>query len=238
MAVVHPVVKVDAGKQEVCWLSLNRLLMVTTKQETSMTTQSYWKGYAEELNIRTGVRTRLSGLTKQFNRTQKFPMMGPGRFEMSPDGTWLLWETPAWGDGWPCPHAAHLDGSHYRKWDRSRYEERFCLDSHHLVQLTEHDPMMVRDLLHPKKDREYPNAAQAKAILARYAAQQPSFLVAPYSSSEIGADGDAGWPFAARSRKGSRVASWPLLCAVCGVQRLDGSSAADIFWGRIETEHR
>jgi hypothetical protein len=192
--VARPIVKMDAEKTSVCWRSTRQLLIVTTEQGASVADNgngtpkwTAWKGYADLLDTTTHTRSRLTALTDLLKRTSVYSVGQPTSFELSPDGTWLLWDTFAF-NYWLLPRAAHMDGTHYRKWDCYRDEDTFFLDSHSLVQMNMNPnvPMMVvRDLLNPKNDREYSKPEQAKAILARYAAEQPVFITVPQPGSDV-----------------------------------------------------
>ena len=181
----RPVVAVNFARESAVWLSDDRLLIVSTDQEVDSGLDQpgkfipkNWKGHADIFNRITGERTRQSGLTDRLNRTSVFPGREPSYFVVSPDGAWLLWECANWGDGWPLPRASRIDGSCYRTWDRTRYDESFFLDDRHYVQMTEWEPMMVvRDLQDPTKDRKYLDASPTEAVLAQYAVRRPVRIV-------------------------------------------------------------
>jgi hypothetical protein len=71
------------------WISLHEVLYFEGSVDDS------WK--LMKLNIDTGVKTPLPGLTKAYNET----LSGLGGVEVSPDGKWLLWassrnDKPTW----------------------------------------------------------------------------------------------------------------------------------------------
>ncbi|MCW3098309.1 MAG: hypothetical protein JWL77_3927 [Chthonomonadaceae bacterium] len=205
------------------WLTTNQLLILTTEQEPTQLLSSqgvlvltHWKGSADLLNIDTGIRTRLSGLTELLQKDTIYPILEPSEFQLSPDGAWILWKLS------PDPHSfiilperlnrtkvqrkrlpqspprsdyragvngviatAHLDGTHYRKWNIGHRDEEFFLDARHQVQMMAEEPLLVvHDLQNPNKDREYPKQEQAKTVLAQCAAQHPIFVTA-----RVGPDG-------------------------------------------------
>lgn len=197
MEVAHPIVKVepervdyaDAENEETYWLSASQLLIVTPdpknadrdrQVQNGVYAQKTWQGSADMLDTSTHKKSHLTALTRLIQRTTVRPMWRPDSFEISPDGTWLRWQTYGGSDGWPCPRAAHLDGTHYREWTREkRGQESFFLDSQHLCQIREDLPMTVRDLLDPRQDREYAKPEKAQSVFMQYAAQHPTFLVLP-----------------------------------------------------------
>jgi hypothetical protein len=192
MEVAHPVVKVDVRK-DVCWISAHQLLIVTTEQEADYArarngyhASAHWLGSADILDTATNTKKHLAGLTNLLKQTTKLPFNASYTFETSPDGEWLLWEAyVAGGHGLPYPRVAHLDGSHYRGWNQSRVRDKFFLDSSHLVQLMDDEPVMtVCDLLEPTKDKQYNTPEQAKAILTQYASREPVLVTVPSPQDE------------------------------------------------------
>jgi hypothetical protein len=189
MDVARPVVGAEIQTAEFCWLSLHDLLLVSTEHDASMskernghTAYKNWQGSADILDTTTHSKRHLSALTKLIRQTTPFPLSTPSLFQISPDGSWLLWRTYIGNHGLPSLRVARLDGSHYRGWKRSRVKEWFFLDSSHLVQMMDEEPVMtICDLLNPSKDRQYRKPDQAEAILAQYALQQPVFVTPPDS---------------------------------------------------------
>lgn len=179
MREARPIVNVDPAHESVGWLSNDRAVIVRTDSEaySSVDSQgrymSLWSGNADVLDIVTGDRMRLTGLTDCLRRTPD-PFTCPLRVLSSPGGTWLLWQYSKL----PMSCAVHLDGSHYRDWYGSISEESFFLNDRHFVQMAEHlAPMVVRDLQNPDEDRYYPEPAGAKPVLATFAQQQPLLTV-------------------------------------------------------------
>ena len=190
----------DPENEATYWLSASQLLIVSPDPKNAdrdrqiqfgVYAQKTWEGSADILDTTTHTRSRLLALTQLIQRTTARPMWRPDSFEMSPDGSWLQWQTYGGGDGWPCPRAAHLDGTHYREWAcDKRAQENFFLDTRHLCQIEarDHPPMTVRDLLDPNLDRKCSNPEEASAVLAQYASRQPAYITVP-AFDDAGASG-------------------------------------------------
>ena len=181
LTVARPVVRMDPTKENAVWLSTDRLLMVNVEQNSvtgrfkngSLTLlKQRWEVSADLLDTHTGVRTPQAELTRRL-------MAAPSdSFEASPDGRWFFWDTGMLGrqSGY-LSHAMQLDGSHYREWKhREPIGDHFFPDARHLVQMTAPDTMIVRDLLDAAQDRKYSEPEQIRAVLTRYAVQQPFWI--------------------------------------------------------------
>jgi len=200
MEVAHPIVKLEAEHggysdpedEEAYWLTADQLLIITPdptnqngiyrRDSHDMPVHKTWQGSADLLNTNTHIRTHLTALTHLIDRTTVRPAWRPDSFEISPDGVWLQWQTYSGTDGWPCPRAAHLDGTHYREWFRDkRGQESFFLDSRHLCQIEANadPPIKIRDLQDPKQDQEHLTPNQTEAVLAQYAAHHPALINVP-----------------------------------------------------------
>lgn len=185
MQVAHPVIGIDPDSQQTCWLSSHQLLIVTTSN--SGYTKGNWQGEAEIYDMASHTRNRLTSLTNLLLRTTVDPMGAVGRFEMSPDGTWLRWEAYfGHGAARPSLRVAHLDGTGYRAWD-NEYGEKFFLDSSHLVQTRGYGAniMVVSDIQDPRKDRKYRTLAQAQNAITRYKEQQPVWIMVQRHGVEL-----------------------------------------------------
>jgi hypothetical protein len=196
LEVASPILKVepenlnysDAENEETYWLTADQLLILTPDPKnlgrdrhnlSGVYVQKTWQGSADILNTTTHLRSHLNALTNLIERTTVRPMWRPDSFELSPDGAWLQWQTYSGSDGWPLPRAAHLDGTHYREWQRDkRGQENFFLDSRHICQIEAHEQpsMTVRDLQNPTQDRKCSTPAQSDAVLAQYAVHQPIYI--------------------------------------------------------------
>jgi len=122
------VTSLSKNLQVYCWLPHNRVLLVYSDggdySELDAITQ--WRGHAQILDLKTGQKRRLLGFTKMLNQAQGTP----GRFETSPDGTWLKWINYETGDGWPMPVVAHFDGSHFQRFSQDKFSVTYWLDNH------------------------------------------------------------------------------------------------------------
>lgn len=168
------------GSEDWTWLTDDKLLLLTTEQNGNHVWLNDgghdWQGRVALYDRKTRLRTELPGLTKLLNRPEISPWEAPRKFVLSPGGTWLSWINRRTGDGYPFPGAAHLDGTHYREWDRDKMEKNFFSDDRHLVQRTGDRGFLVivRDLLDAKNDRKYPDASsQARAVLTPEFARRP-----------------------------------------------------------------
>ena len=110
--IAHPVAKVGVI-DHYCWVSATQLLLITT-EKSGQAGWNNWQGAASLLNTVSPDRHRLEALTDLLNRTSS--TRTPEHFEISPDGTWLVWETLFAKYGPSTLNNAHLDGTHYRKW--------------------------------------------------------------------------------------------------------------------------
>jgi hypothetical protein len=111
-----------------CRLSHNRVLLVYSDggDYSELEAIPRWKGYAQILDLTTGRRQRLIGFTRMLNRAHGTP----GRFETSPDGSWLKWISYETGDGWPIPVVARLDGSRFQRFSQDKFSVTYWLDNH------------------------------------------------------------------------------------------------------------
>jgi len=226
--VARPIVKVepewsnysDPENEETYWLTSNQLLIVTPDQNNrdrdrhdlyGNYAQKTWQGSADILNTKTHTRSHLSALTDLIERTTVRPMWRPDRFELSPDGTWIQWQTYSGSDGWPLPRAARLDGTHYREWFRDkRGQENFFLDSRHICQIEANaqPSMKVRDLQSPNQDKKCSTPEQTDAVLAQYALHQPLYIDVPAFDDE-GASGEVEVDtYRMQARLQLRLSSW------------------------------
>jgi hypothetical protein len=186
MAVARPIMKLGRTREQFCWASDHQLLIVTTKPLPSQDSESNptdadWQISVDLLDTKTHSRTPLDALTERIKRSGVSRMTGPAGIEVSPDGTWVQWGAYVRGAEWVSPRVARLDGSHYRAWNRSLFEDDFYPDARHVVQLTAGDPVMVvRDLLDPTQDRSFRTLAEARAALMPYAALHPDYLYVPF----------------------------------------------------------
>jgi len=185
----HPVMEIKTKNEKAYWLSNNRLLILTTTQRSnedavrrSSAAPQYWKGYADILNLDTGTKTRLSGLTDLLNRktaipeNRTMPWTTPEKFEMSPNGQWLLWQINDDYHDWYWLRVAHIDGTHVRAWDSSPVFEHYWQDSRHLIQLEPLGTMIVTDLQDPAKDRSYWLPGQTSDTFAQHLTQHPLYI--------------------------------------------------------------
>ena len=178
MDVARPIAPIDTKREQYCWRSEHQLLLLNSihggpLSEPIRNYKKDWKGFADLLDINTGVRTRLYGLTNLLNEKGEIPTVRPDSFS-SPDGTWFLWRSGVYTDIDPFPRMAHLDGTDYRAWSHGSFQRYFYLDARHFVQMTDEMPIMtIRDLQNPTKDRVCSTPDQQKAVLAQHALQQP-----------------------------------------------------------------
>jgi len=171
-------------KQTWGWLSDEELIAVTTDTEPdnllgAVSDEIHWQGHAELWNVNTGKRTPLSGLTALLNRERISPTGLPFDFKLSPNRTFLLWDNCKTLDQWPCPAAAHMDGTHYREWNSDTRGDGFFVDDQHWVEHDVSTPSSVHilDLEDKRRDRKYPvTSPQAKVTLALHAVQHPHFV--------------------------------------------------------------
>jgi len=177
----HPIGRVqidDHWEDESAWLSEEQLLILTADQHTDRS--AGWRGKAELLNVTTGARTPLEGLTALLNRPRVSPNGTPWSFELSPDGSWLIWINDT-TDPTQNYGAAHLDGTCYRGWkidNVNAYDSFFVDDRHWGYRMAKRpDKLTILDLLDAKQDRTYPvTAPPAKDALARRVARSPTFV--------------------------------------------------------------
>jgi len=176
MEVAHPVVRIDPDYQNVCWLSSHQLLIVTTSN--SDVKSENWRGEAEIFDTTLRTRNRLTSLTNLMLRTTADPMDAVGNFVASPDGKWLLWEAYCGhGAAPPSIRVAHVDGTHYRVWDYDESNERFFLDSDHLVQMRGWAPwVVISDLQDSRKVQKYQTLTEAQEVLTRSSMQHPFWI--------------------------------------------------------------
>jgi hypothetical protein len=179
--IARPIAPVDTKREQSCWRSERQLLVLNSihggpLSENVRNDKKDWKGFADLLDIDTGVRNRLSGLTNLLNEKGEIPTVRPDSFS-SPDGTWFLWRSGVYKDIDPFPRMAHLDGTDYRAWSHGSRESDFYLDAQHFVQMTDEVPVMsIRDLQNPAKDRVCSTPDQQNAALAQHAMRQPVII--------------------------------------------------------------
>jgi hypothetical protein len=152
-----------------CWLARNRVLLVYSDggdySELEAITQ--WQGYAQILDLKTRRKHRLVGFTRLLNQAHGTP----GRFETSPDGTWLKWISYETGDGWPCPVVAHLDGSRFQRFSQDNFSLTYWLDNHRWAEQetrSQDGPfqLIIHDVNHPKATQHLPlKSKQAQNLL-------------------------------------------------------------------------
>lgn len=172
-AVAHPVMAME-GSEEICWIS-NKQLLIVKRDLTNPSQHKYWHGAAELLNVETGVRTPLPGLTKLINGPTQAPIISPLCFQLSPDGDWLSW-TKIGEDTRISPQMAHLDGSGYHHWEREGLVSYSYLGAHSLVSVSLLDPKVaLHNPTDAAQDRQYATAAQAKETLRDHAAPYPFY---------------------------------------------------------------
>jgi len=138
----RPVIKADSMKQDLCWLSVDRLLIVTTKQvggfvrgKAHPAVWTKWQGSADLLDTSNHKTSHLTDLTDLLQRTIGNSEEAPMEFKASPDSQWLFWNTYTGNHGTPLPHSARLDGTHYRALHRTFMNNNFFFNSHSLVQI-------------------------------------------------------------------------------------------------------
>ena len=137
-----------------CWLSQDQILFFIGYGRPPENDRE-WRGYAERLNIRTGRRQRMEGLTRLLNTLHGFPT----DLETSPDGKWLHWDKIESQDGWPNPIAAYRDGSHLQKWQQDNLSETYWINNHQFVEENwkMHPPSLhIHDLNNPNQDQYFP----------------------------------------------------------------------------------
>jgi hypothetical protein len=182
----HAVGRIDSKKQTWGWLSDEELLVVTADRQPfdslgPLHAEKDWQGHAELWNAVTGKRTQLLGLTTLLNRGSVSRQGLPWSFKLSPNRTSLVWNNREMLGDTPFPASAHLDGTHYRKWDSGTRGNGFFGDDQHWIEYNVYDnpaTVHVLDLEDSRKDRNYPaTAPQAKAILALHAVQYPYFVL-------------------------------------------------------------
>lgn len=171
-----------ADFSEFLWLSPERLLLVTellprknTTKKGDIDTEAYtrWRGQADLVDIPSGKRTRLKGLSRLFERMRATPW----DFELAPGGRWLKWVNRITPDGWPFPVVARLNGTGYQQLSQDKCNATYWLNSHLWVAEETHDhgyddPMrlFVYDVDKPGRKFSLPKASRrAKRLLSRYA---------------------------------------------------------------------
>lgn len=176
LAHARSIAQVDPDWDEWSWVSSDELLLLTTDRKSPQT--KGWRGEVTLLNITTGEKKPLPGLTALLTRDHISPSGAPGGFTLSPDRTWLVWhnesEYPESERG-----AAHLDGTHYRAWKQEEICDSFFADDSHWVECKVKPPheVMFRDLADKKGDRSYAFAApEARDAISRHAAPEPLFV--------------------------------------------------------------
>lgn len=190
----HSVMKMNPEKQTLCWLSVHRLLVVTTERfaepirgPRGSIVKANWQGSADLVDTAAHTTSRLDALTGLLQRTAVFPVQGPSGFRASPDGLSVLWDTYYVEHGRPWSHAARLDGMHYRKLNLCSADGSLFLDSRYLIQIMLEEPIMiVCDLQDPAHDRKYVKRDEARAALARYTVQKPVSSVVSASDKNGG----------------------------------------------------
>ena len=193
MAVARPVMTMAMPREQICWVNDHQLLIVSTKPQPSEDSKGnpihpIWQGSVDLLDTGTHSRTSLDALTALIKRSRVSAMVGPAGVEVSPDGGWFEWGAYVEGAEWVSPRVARLDGSHYREWTRSLFEEDFYPDARHVVQLMAGDPVMVVcDLLDPTRDRSFRKLEEARAALAPYTALRPAYLYVPFPEGNAAA---------------------------------------------------
>lgn len=181
MDVAHPVMKVNKDTEDTYWIAESRLLIIShlpksafLQQAQNTPTQHGQHCSADLLDIKTGKRNPLEGLTALLEKTKSADIIGPFDFTTSPDGVWILWINFA-NQYVLC--ASHLDGSHYRQWSGGLTGHFFFPDDRHLIQVPDEEhSITIRDLIDPTQDRKYTRRNQAMAALKNYNIHKPDAM--------------------------------------------------------------
>lgn len=173
------VLEPDSRYHSHLWITDSRLLLITSrKPDRDREYQVYlthWQGRAALLDLRTGRRTRLRGLTRLFSHLYATP----DNFETSPDGRLLMWRNSETEDGFQEPAISRWDGSNYQAWQGDKERFSFWLDSHRwAVFALDHDEerkLIVYDADKPGKQRLLSRVSrQTRRMIGRcQAAQRP-----------------------------------------------------------------
>ncbi|HLJ57823.1 MAG TPA: hypothetical protein VKT77_22490 [Chthonomonadaceae bacterium] len=154
------VAALGADEITTCWLSNDRMLVVVTdRSENAM--GGGWHGRAEEIEVSTGRRTPLTGLTTTFDRLGQSPYW----LNPSPGGQYLLFHRVR--DDFPLVATVALDGSRFRDGLQPRTLVTAWRDSSHLDLIGEQweGPIIEVDGSGAEKDRSIPRDGAAAASL-------------------------------------------------------------------------
>ena len=188
----NPVTALDAYYCTHFWISDDRLMLVTGAEPTRIydcldVFPSAWKGKATLLDLHSGHRRLLKGLTRIFQRMHGMP----GGFETSPGGKWLHWTNWETGDGWPFPMVAHWDGSECQRWSEDRASETYWLDDHRWIE-EEHYPYYPKDVIVRDADRHTMSVLKLRSragqtlVAPHYLHVEPRFETAWEPATAIG----------------------------------------------------
>jgi hypothetical protein len=180
--IARPIAAVKS-KEEFHWLSMDRLLIVTTQRDGGVAFRQ-WRGFAETYDLPSLARAKWPELNNLIFRVDSGPWGSPQEFQPSPAGVCLYWTNKVAGGrlGYQ-PRLATMDLRSYQDiqyWDG--WPSFWLDDSHYVVGHVDgiNNPnrqvsgVTIYDAKDAALDRTIPAAsAEAKAILQNYARADP-----------------------------------------------------------------